>query len=61
MTNTLTAEEIASLPDYIIGVNQANQPKTYGIEKTLIYAPAGGSLTNLNTSGATVTGSDRKR
>lgn len=57
MTNTLTDEEIASLPDYIIGVNQANQPKTYGIEKTLIYAPAGGSLTNLNTSGATVTGS----
>lgn len=57
MTNMLTAEEIASLPDYIIGVNQANQPKTYGIEKTLIYAPAGGSLTNLNTSGATVTGS----
>lgn len=56
MTNTLTAEEIASLPDYIIGVNQANQPKAYGIEKTLIYAPAGGSLTNLNTSGATVTG-----
>ena len=40
---------------YILSVNADQQGR--GVEKTLIYAPAGGSLTNLQTSGGTVTGS----
>ncbi len=49
MTNTLTASLGGSLPDYIIGV--AGGLRTYGLEKTLIYAPAGGSITNMSATG----------
>lgn len=52
MTNTLDADTAYSLPAYIIGVGQNGMPQTYGIEKTLIYPPAGGSISNLKTVGA---------
>ncbi|MEE8737763.1 MAG: DUF4012 domain-containing protein [Bifidobacterium sp.] len=51
MTNTLKQSQIASLPAYIVGVKQASQPQGYGVEKTLIYAPAGGSIGNLTVRG----------
>ncbi|RSX50238.1 DUF4012 domain-containing protein [Bifidobacterium callimiconis] len=50
LTNTLDSNAAASLPDYIIGISQAGQPKTYGIEKMLFYAPAGGSMTEPTAS-----------
>ncbi|NMM97062.1 chemotaxis protein [Bifidobacterium sp. DSM 109959] len=55
MTNVLTSDQVWSLIDYIRGANQDQYGK--GVEKTLIYAPAGGSLTNLQTSGGSVTDS----
>ncbi|WP_314687225.1 DUF4012 domain-containing protein [uncultured Bifidobacterium sp.] len=51
MTNTLTSSEVSSLPDYIRGVGQASQPRGYGVEKTLVYPPAGGSISGLTISG----------
>jgi hypothetical protein len=51
LMNTLTSGEAASLPAYIIGVKQANMPQTHGVEKVLIYPPAGGSIENLQTKG----------
>lgn len=51
LTNTLTSGEAASLPAYIIGVKQANMPQAHGVEKVLIYPPAGGSIANLQTVG----------
>lgn len=50
LTNTLDSNAASSLPDYIIGISQAGQPKTYGIEKMLFYAPAGGSMTEPTAS-----------
>ncbi|WEV65563.1 DUF4012 domain-containing protein [Bifidobacterium sp. ESL0764] len=47
MTNTLSQAEVSSLPDYIKGMYPMSVPLGYGSEKTLIYAPAGGSVTNL--------------
>lgn len=45
LANTLDESQAAGLPDYIIGISQAGQPKTYGIEKMLFAAPSGGSMT----------------
>lgn len=58
MTNTIDDNQIGiagAAGTYILSVNADQQGR--GVEKTLIYAPAGGSLTNLQTSGGTVTGS----
>ena len=58
MTNTIDDNQIGiagAAGMYILSVNADQQGR--GVEKTLIYAPAGGSLTNLQTSGGTVTGS----
>lgn len=51
MHNTLSPEQVGLLPPYIVGVRQANQPQGYGIEKTLIFAPKGGRISQLQTSG----------
>ena len=42
---------IAARPACVVGVKQASQPQGYGVEKTLIYAPAGGSISNLTVRG----------
>ncbi|KFI79189.1 DUF4012 domain-containing protein [Bifidobacterium mongoliense] len=49
LTNTLTTDQVGTLPRYISGV--ADGLQNIGLEKVLMYAPAGGSLTNLNTTG----------
>ncbi|MBW3078457.1 DUF4012 domain-containing protein [Bifidobacterium simiiventris] len=49
LTNTIDSSLVWSLPDYIRGMNADQHGK--GVEKMLIYAPAGGTLTNLQTSG----------
>lgn len=49
MTNTLDSNSVQSMPAYISGVNE--DQRGIGIEKTLIYAPAGGDLTNLHAAG----------
>ena len=49
MTNTLENSQIGALTSYILGSGGR------GVEKTLIYAPAGGSISNLKTSGGSVT------
>ena len=49
MTNTLESSQIGALTSYILGSGGQ------GVEKTLIYAPAGGSISNLKTSGGSVT------
>ncbi|WEV59324.1 DUF4012 domain-containing protein [Bifidobacterium sp. ESL0728] len=51
MTNTMSPSEIASLPAYITGMVPPSTPRGYGREKTLFYAPAGGSITNLKVQG----------
>lgn len=55
MTNTLNAREVSSLPLYVIGDHQSNQPQGYGVEKTLIYPPAGGAIANLSVQGQATT------
>ncbi len=57
MTNTIDDNQIGmlELPNVYSQCNADQQGR--GVEKTLIYAPAGGSLTNLQTSGGSVTGS----
>lgn len=49
MTNTLENSQIGALTSYILGSGGQ------GVEKTLIYAPAGGSISNLKISGGSVT------
>ncbi|WEV74275.1 DUF4012 domain-containing protein [Bifidobacterium sp. ESL0798] len=49
MTNTMTQTELQSVPDYIRGMGGV--PRGNGVEKTLIYAPAGGSISNLSVTG----------
>ena len=49
MTNTLESSQIGALTSYILGSGGQ------GVEKTLIYAPAGGSISNLKISGGSVT------
>ena len=49
MTNTLENSQIGALTSYILGSGGQ------GVKKTLIYAPAGGSISNLKTSGGSVT------
>jgi hypothetical protein len=50
-TNTLTDSDMASLPAYILGGKQAQLMPGSAMEKTLLYAPAGGSIANLNIRG----------
>ena len=47
MMNTLDSGEVSSLPEYVVGYGQQGT----GIEKTLLYAPAGGSISNLSVNG----------
>ncbi|WEV64326.1 DUF4012 domain-containing protein [Bifidobacterium sp. ESL0732] len=49
MTNTISEQELYSVSQYISGMS-ANMTGL-GVEKTLIYAPAGGSISNLKVSG----------
>ncbi|KAE8127537.1 MULTISPECIES: DUF4012 domain-containing protein [Bifidobacterium] len=49
LENTLNAKDGSSLPAYVSGVVPTQQ--TQGIEKVLIYAPAGGKIANLQTQG----------
>lgn len=51
MTNTITSQELNSVSRYISGVNSDMVPSGSGTEKTLIYAPAGGSISNVTVSG----------
>ncbi|MDF7640323.1 DUF4012 domain-containing protein [Bifidobacterium sp. ESL0784] len=53
MTNTMTNAELQSVPHYIMGVGGV--PLGSGAEKTLIYAPAGGSISNLTFKGEATT------
>ncbi|WEV67733.1 DUF4012 domain-containing protein [Bifidobacterium sp. ESL0769] len=55
MTNTLTREQLATLPAYIVGFGQAGQSQGHGVEKTLIYGPAGGLISNLQVKGTAST------
>jgi hypothetical protein len=49
LTNTLTNAEFPKLPSYITGNNHI--PHGQSTEKVLIYAPLGGSLSDLKTTG----------
>ncbi|MDF7665590.1 DUF4012 domain-containing protein [Bifidobacterium sp. ESL0745] len=51
MTNTVTNQELSAVPRYISGENYYIVPSGSGTEKTLIYAPAGGSISNVSVSG----------
>lgn len=50
MVNTLPADRVALLPDYIVGFSQ----KGHAVEKVLVYPPAGGTISNLKAEGAAV-------
>lgn len=49
MKNTMTEEEAATLPTYITGTTKGQEG--WLLEKTLIYAPAGGSISGLSITG----------
>lgn len=52
LSNTLTNAELATLPDYIAGgVQVPSLARGMAVEKMLMYAPAGGSISNITTSG----------
>ncbi len=57
MTNTLTSEEMASCTQYILGGVQKGvdgeivAPSGTSAQRVLLYAPAGGSISGLTTSG----------
>lgn len=52
LNNTLTNTALATLPDYIAGgVQMPSLARGMAAEKMLIYAPAGGSIANITTSG----------
>lgn len=52
LNNTLTNTALATLPDYIAGGAQLpSLARGMAAEKMLIYAPAGGSIANITTSG----------
>jgi hypothetical protein len=52
LENTLNNGDIAGLPEYIVGHTQDGMAPGTAMEKTLLYAPAGGSMSNLNISGS---------
>ena len=52
LNNTMTNAELAKVPDYIAGgVQVPSLARGMAAEKMLIYAPAGGSISNITTSG----------
>ncbi|WEV47068.1 DUF4012 domain-containing protein [Bifidobacterium sp. ESL0690] len=51
MTNTLSSKDVSALPQYIIGSPYSQIGVGHGVEKTLIYAPAGGSIGGIKVSG----------
>ena len=52
LNNTLTSSALATLPDYIAGgIQLPSLARGMAAEKMLIYAPAGGSIANITTSG----------
>ena len=52
LNNTLTSSALATLPDYIAGgIQVPSLARGMAAEKMLIYAPAGGSIANITTSG----------
>ena len=52
LNNTMTNVELAKVPDYIAGgVQVPSLARGMAAEKMLIYAPAGGSISNITTSG----------
>ncbi|RBP98509.1 chemotaxis protein [Bifidobacterium aemilianum] len=51
MTNTLKDWQADLVPTYVTGQGQAGQPRRTAVEKTLIYAPAGGQLSNISVKG----------
>lgn len=52
MTNSLTEQEMASATPYILGGGPMVAPGVQ-VERILFYAPAGGSLSNLTSTGKT--------
>jgi hypothetical protein len=48
MTNTMTSQEAAEVSPYISGINLG---KGNAVEKVLIYAPAGGNISDMHVSG----------
>jgi hypothetical protein len=52
LENTLTNAQVPGLPAYIVGRTQDGMAPGTAMEKTLLYAPAGGSMSNLNISGS---------
>jgi hypothetical protein len=50
-TNTLSSSDVPNLPGYIVGWKQDQLMPGSAMEKTLLYAPAGGSIANLNIRG----------
>ena len=52
LNNTMTNAELAKVPDYIAGgVQVPSLARGMAAEKMLMYAPAGGSISNITTSG----------
>lgn len=49
MKNTMTEEEVSTLPTYITGTTPGEEGWIYA--KTLIYAPKGGSISNITATG----------
>lgn len=49
MTNTISRQELSSVSSYVSGI--VDQMRGLGVEKTLIYAPAGGSVSNITVHG----------
>lgn len=58
LTNTLNANDWYSLPEYITGV--VKDIASYGYEKVLIYAPAGGDITTVTATGTGEVSDNRK-
>lgn len=51
ITNTLTQEEAASLPPYVLGTNPAKRDASDMVTALYLFGPAGGSITNIHTEG----------
>lgn len=51
ITNTLTQEEAAGLPPYILGNNSEKRDATDMMTAVYLFGPAGGSITDIQTEG----------
>lgn len=51
LTNTLTYDEAESLPQYITGLHPTKQDVTDMLTNVYLYAPAGGTISNIQYSG----------